>query len=167
MNYYRCSLYVQMKEGQLFQPHETREIANRVFEKSDIKILEGEYFCDFMALNLDIAQKHIILNMPYFKRCNWHQANVKYPGHQRYFVKHKDIRMFIEEIKPQHVGEDVRRQMFESLCKLIDMTQDEHVVNRYKTITSRKEMTGKPATTSDTANWLLLYHEDNDETLPV
>ena len=167
MNYYRCSLYVQMKEGQLFEPHETRKIANRIFDKSDIKILEGEYFTDFMALRTDLAQDHIIREVPYFKRGKWKQASAKFPAYRRYFVEHKDIQMFLEEIKPQHVDKDIRYEMFEAMCSLIDLTKDEHVVNRYKTITSRKEMTGKQATTSDTANWLLLYHEDSDETLPV
>lgn len=165
MNYYRCSLYVKMKEGQLFTPEETREITQRVFKKWDpsMPTLVGNYFYDFIARNIHSAQEHIELNLPYFKKRQWTQVSVAPPAFRRYMTERKDIRLFMEEIKPHHTPMDIRAQMFESLCKLIDMTGDEHCVTRWKTMTTRKEMMAAPPDTFETANWHLLYNKEKDD----
>lgn len=142
MNYYRCYIKVQLKhDGTMHTPEEISDIVDTVLEGSTIKRMPGTYIYDFMSLKLDVAGNHLLLKMPYFKGCQWSQCSVAPPAFTRWYVERDGSRMFMEEIKPQHVGIETRFHFFEGLCCLVDMLQDEHVVERHRVPTSMAEMT--------------------------
>lgn len=166
MHYYRCYIEVKMKDdGTLHSPDEISGMVDELFEDSDVPRMTGKYIYDFISLKLTLAGENVLRKIPYFKRCQWSQCSVTAPARTRWCVERGRFRLFMEEIKPQHVDIETRFYFFEGLCDLIDHTRDEHVVHRQKTLTSRAEMIAKDE--AEEPRWALLYDksksaEDSD-----